>query len=1378
MQNKILTSLLLLCSSLICRADWLDVHTQINDHLNGVAVNRPYALLAGDHGLYYSTTGVAGGQWQRYTVRGSHADSLVYEHTRFEHCVEGTGATFYACGEDTVAHTAILLKVDVDAQLYTILYTGSTGSALHQVDDASYNGVKYIYSAGRAGLLVCYASNGSTTVLPTGVTADLVGLRIDYGFATLAAPDGVYFTNVQGASAIVPMRYTSMTGMDIHSALQPGLITYMGWAVGSKNLQWDFNSPLVDRAGFDHGPLNATCIMPFRGYCFTSSDHGIYRRASNDVYFMEIMPSTLGHSFSSMAISAGGDSAYACGDNGLLMTTADSGATIPYASIRQIGACVNIPLTVGYGSGVGSKRWYKNGVYVGSNNSFTYTSATPRQDTITLIMTNTQGYADTVSQIAYIVAVPTINLPVTVSDPLSCRGAPTLIRLDTTEANVRYWITDYATHRVCSDTATATGRADTIYGYPQSTYSNYVIQASNALAYCEATSTNPISLASEYTRARFYADRANAYPGESVHLYQQCNDASYYSWTLSPQPNGVSGLQSGVATATWTIPGPTQVTLICISQHGCSDTITMPGPTITAEAPADSCWTLRHRGGIPYPLSPVSGTLTAYLGGYVQAMYDSITAATRAGDSTVPGYYRTLGGYYLARYSGNGTMRWQIHTNGTIKAVCVDHAQHLYVAGGGSWLIDNRGDSLASGIVSPVYYPFTTYLACLDSNGTTLWMRTLPDVGNISKITADYDGNIIAACGSSTISQLTQVTVWNGQTQLSYTRLRDSSNFALVKFDTAGMPLWATSFFIGYLNRGGISGLQTDKYGNIYMAGQTDGGMYFYSDDSLPHTDFARSGIFVNKYDPSGHMMWNLRGYGGIAPYDFTYLQSMYTDSTGRTYIGGKCGTDTMRITGTDQVTTMLVYPDGYVASIGPAGDCSWIANVKGLYSINTAMLLAPCDSGVAVCIAAAPYHAATTSDARIYGSGGTYIDVQQILSSYMIARYTDRGDLLNTMRSTSDSFNCDFEMLDFASAGPATYYLHRLQQMLTPSSVLYHDMGVAFQTDRAHTYMTSKVTGYRGGLLQRSAITSVRDTTCPHTPYYWHGRTCYAPGWYYDTLRVAGGRDSIICLVLAAIPPVYRWMADTICYGDSAYFAGTYYRQSGIYRDTASIAGGCDSVTVFRLTVRAWQRDTMTAHICQGDSFLFAGHELNTTGWYHDTISGADGCPHVSSLNLSVTPHIPVLSIDNNGYVVLDAVYIPMSYTWYANGVPIPGGGNGYIAGLPDTLYYVVATDQWGCTARSNTVVYYALGVGGTEDGRSISLSPNPASGSCILSVRGIGDVSYWMEDISGRQVLSPVPMTAEQVQIPLHKYTPGVYLVHVADAKNGHWIQRLTIR
>lgn len=156
--------------------------------------------------------------------------------------------------------------------------------------------------------------------------------------------------------------------------------------------------------------------------------------------------------------------------------------------------------------------------------------------------------------------------------------------------------------------------------------------------------------------------------------------------------------------------------------------------------------------------------------------------------------------------------------------------------------------------------------------------------------------------------------------------------------------------------------------------------------------------------------------------------------------------------------------------------------------------------------------------------------------------------------------------------------------------------------------------------VLEASSTLLSREI-CAGNPFDFGGRMLSTGGSYRDTLLNANGCDSIVLLELTVLEEQVTDLAIALCEGETYLFGGNILSASGTYRDTLANRDGCDSVLVLELEVLPVQEVNISASICAGASFPFAGNTLTASGEYQNVLSGALGCDSTVTLDLTVLP-------------------------------------------------------------------------------------------------------------------------------------------------------------
>ena len=102
----------------------------------------------------------------------------------------------------------------------------------------------------------------------------------------------------------------------------------------------------------------------------------------------------------------------------------------------------------------------------------------------------------------------------------------------------------------------------------------------------------------------------------------------------------------------------------------------------------------------------------------------------------------------------------------------------------------------------------------------------------------------------------------------------------------------------------------------------------------------------------------------------------------------------------------------------------------------------------------------------------------------------------------------------------------------------------------------------------------------------------------------LANACDSIVTLNLTVRPIIRDTISASICEGETYTFGSLVLDSTGTYVDTLTAGNACDSIVTLNLTVRPIIRDTISASICEGETYIFGSLVLDSTGTYTDTLT------------------------------------------------------------------------------------------------------------------------------------------------------------------------------
>ncbi|MBL7900148.1 MAG: T9SS type A sorting domain-containing protein, partial [Crocinitomicaceae bacterium] len=164
-----------------------------------------------------------------------------------------------------------------------------------------------------------------------------------------------------------------------------------------------------------------------------------------------------------------------------------------------------------------------------------------------------------------------------------------------------------------------------------------------------------------------------------------------------------------------------------------------------------------------------------------------------------------------------------------------------------------------------------------------------------------------------------------------------------------------------------------------------------------------------------------------------------------------------------------------------------------------------------------------------------------------------------------------------------------------------------------------------KDSMLQITIHPTSENTTehsiCDNDSILIHGNYENTSGTYVQTLETVLGCDSLLITNLYVKPSYNFQNIYSICEGDSMLFFSNYVSTAGTYYDTLISVEGCDSIFTNTLIVNQGYSANNNVMLCQGDSLLFNGSYLNSSGTYFESLQTVNGCDSIISLDLTVNP-------------------------------------------------------------------------------------------------------------------------------------------------------------
>lgn len=220
-----------------------------------------------------------------------------------------------------------------------------------------------------------------------------------------------------------------------------------------------------------------------------------------------------------------------------------------------------------------------------------------------------------------------------------------------------------------------------------------------------------------------------------------------------------------------------------------------------------------------------------------------------------------------------------------------------------------------------------------------------------------------------------------------------------------------------------------------------------------------------------------------------------------------------------------------------------------------------------------------------------------------------------------------------------------------------------------------------------------------------------------YTVTANNGGCTATSTITIIVNPPTSTSTSASICQGNSYTLpSGTNVSSPGVYNDTLSTSSGCDSIVTVTLTVTPPPVGLVSATICAGQNYtLPSGTVVGNPGIYNDTVSASGGCDSIITTILNVNSAIAFAGVDDiidYGSSTTLLASGGVSYSWSpSTGLSSVSTASTVASPLQTTSYTVTVTNSNGCTATDVVTVFVDLPPCGGKSVDLETLIPNAFS-------------------------------------------------------------------
>ncbi|MDX2250484.1 MAG: T9SS type A sorting domain-containing protein [Bacteroidia bacterium] len=189
---------------------------------------------------------------------------------------------------------------------------------------------------------------------------------------------------------------------------------------------------------------------------------------------------------------------------------------------------------------------------------------------------------------------------------------------------------------------------------------------------------------------------------------------------------------------------------------------------------------------------------------------------------------------------------------------------------------------------------------------------------------------------------------------------------------------------------------------------------------------------------------------------------------------------------------------------------------------------------------------------------------------------------------------------------------------------------------------------------------------------------------------------------------------------------------------------------------------DNVSATICDGETYFLGTVAYTDSGTYTATLTAANGCDSVVTLNLYVTE--TDTTVTQATYTLSVPLQIGITYQWIscANNQPVPGAISHSFSPTQSGAYKVAVTSG-NCADTSACHNVLATGID-NEFAESLRIYPQPAHDQFWLEMSTpYPAVELQLTDMQGRTVWQKNLQNEVVTTIPVSFLASGVYLLHV---------------
>lgn len=544
----------------------------------------------------------------------------------------------------------------------------------------------------------------------------------------------------------------------------------------------------------------------------------------------------------------------------------------------------------------------------------------------------------------------------------------------------------------------------------------------------------------------------------------------------------------------------------------------------------------------------------------------------------------------------------------------------------------------------------------------------------------------------------------------------------LVKFNSNGVRQWST-YFGGNDSDLGFS-CATDKFGNIFLAGETRSTSDIASGGHQVSFGGGPTDSFLAKFNPEGLLQWSTY-YGGS---NQDRVWPCVVDSHGNVYIAGTTGSSSEIAFEGYQTTYGGGSEDAFLAKFYPNGILQW-STYYGDEDIDYGQSCAIDNSGNI-------YMAGYTQSTSNIASGGHQNTFGGGWGDAYLVKF-ESG--CNPTSHTIDEIACDTILYNGQAYTESGIYLITLTNAAGCDSIVTLNLTINNSTTGTDIVTACDSYNWIDGITYTSDNTSATHILTSST-----------------------GCDSIVTLNLTINNSTTVTDEVTTCDSITWIDGNTYTSNNNSAEYLLTNSLGCDSLIKLDLIINNSTSAILTETAC--DSIYLNGQTFTESGTYTQLLNNAAGCDSVITLNLTIN-NVSDVTTTIDG-IALYANNSSATYQWVDcnnENAPIVGETNQLFTPHGNGSYAVILTEN-GCSAISDCQDITTVSVENSELSSLIIVFPNPTSGIFHVNFPEVllGHTMV-LTDIHGKE-MREVKINATTVQLDISEFSNGIYFIKIA--------------